>query len=344
MRKEMMTAAVFERIGVLSVKEVPVPKIRNNDDVLIKVEAISICGTDVRALSDPPEFLFNDGIIIGHEFTGIVEEIGADVTKVKIGDKVVVHPNIWCGKCDYCITGHTNLCENFLHIGDRIDGGMAEYACVPEKMVYKISKSVPSHIACLAEPLACVLNSTREVPAKTGDTVLVFGAGPIGLIFTMLYKSAGAKVIVSDVSEKRRAFALEIGADHVIDPQTQDLEVEVKKIAKLGVDIAADAVGFLLPQAIKAVRKGGNIVLFGLNDQVNVQLNQVPIVSREIKIHGTVLAKGTFPTAVKILEEKIIPIEKLVYKRLPIQQVKEGIEMMRRGEGAKVIIEMEKPR
>jgi len=340
MRKETMMAAVFEKVGVLTVKEIPVPKIKNKDDVLIKVEAISICGTDVRALSDPPEFVFKEGIVIGHEFTGFVEEIGEEVTAVKKGDKVVIHPNIWCGKCHYCITGHTNLCDNFKHIGDMIDGGMAEYACVPEKMLHKISPDVPSHIACLAEPLADVLNGVTKVPAKPGDTAVVFGAGPIGLIFTMLYKAAGAKVIVSDVSEKRRAFALEIGADYAIDPVAQDIEAAVMKITKIGADIAADAVGVLLPDAIRVVRKGGHIVLFGINQRVKVELNQFPILLKEIKIHGSFIAKGTFPRAVKILEEKIIPIEKIIYKRLPLVQVREGIEMMRRGEGAKVIIEI----
>jgi threonine dehydrogenase-like Zn-dependent dehydrogenase len=291
-------------------------------------------------LSDPPEFHFKEGIVIGHEFTGVVDAVGEEVTAVKVGDKVVVHPNIWCGKCYYCITGHTNLCENFKHIGDMIDGGMAEYACVPEKMIHKISPAVPSYIACLAEPLACVLNAVTKVPPKPGDTAVVFGAGPIGLIFTMLYKAGGAKVIVSDISEKRRAFALEIGADYAIDPSKQDLEAEVKKITKVGADIAADAVGFLLPDAIKVVRKAGDIVLFGINERIKVELNEVAILSKEIKIHGSYIAKGTFPRSVKILEEHTIPIEKLIYKRLPIQQVKEGIEMMRKGEGAKVIIEI----
>jgi len=340
MRKETMKAAVFEKIGVLNVREVPVPKITNRDDVLLKVEAISICGTDVRALSDPPEFLFKEGVIIGHEFCGIVEETGEDVTRVKAGDKVVIHPNIWCGKCPYCIMGLTNLCENFRHIGDSTDGGMAEYACVPEKMVYAIRKDVPSYIACLAEPLACVLNATQQVPAYPGDTAVVLGAGPIGLIFTMLYKAAGAKVIVSDISEKRRAFALELGADYTIDPATQDLEAEVKKITKIGADLVADAVGVLLPEAVKVIRKAGNIVLFGINERVRVELNEVSVLSKEIKIHGSYISRGKFPRAIRILEDGSILIEKLIYRRLPLEQVREGIEMMRRGEGAKVVIEL----
>jgi threonine dehydrogenase-like Zn-dependent dehydrogenase len=335
-----MLAAVFERKGVLNVKEIPVPKIKNPDDVLIKVNAISICGTDVRALTDPPAFLFTEGIVVGHELNGIVEEIGENVTNVKVGDSVVVHPNNWCEKCFYCRTGRINLCENFTHIGDKVDGGMAEYACVPEKLVYKIRKDIPPYIACLTEPLACVLNPVQSVRVCPGENVVVLGAGPIGIIFMLLYKSAGAKVFISDTSEKRREFALGLGADFVLDPGSQNLEKEIREKTKIGADIVVDAVGMLLDQAIKLVRKGGDVILFGINERAQVQLNEAPIVFNEINIHGKFITKGTFPAAINIIENKIIPIEKLVTHRLPIHEIKKGLELMKSGEGMKVVIEM----
>jgi len=342
--KEKMTAAVFERKGVLNIKEIPAPTVKNPDDVLIRVKAVSICGTDVRALTDPPAFLFTEGIVIGHELNGIVEAIGADVTNVRVGDSVVVHPNNWCGKCYYCRTGHINLCENFTHIGDKVDGAMAEYACVPEKLVYQIRSDIPPHIACLTEPLACVLNPVREIRANPGDSVVILGAGPIGLIFMMLYKAAGAKVIMVDTLENRREFALELGADAVLDPVTQNAEKEVRRETGIGADIVVDAVGLLLDQAIKLVRKGGSIILFGINEAAKVQLNQAPIVFNEINIFGKFITKGTFPDAIKIIENKVIPIERLVTHRLPIREVKKGLELMKSGEGCKVIIEMENER
>ncbi len=340
LKEEKMIAAVFERKGELVVKEIPVPRIKTPEDVLIKVKAVSICGTDVRALTDPPAFLFTEGIVVGHEFNGIVEEIGENVTNVKVGDSVVVHPNNWCGKCYYCRTGKTNLCENFTHIGDKVDGAMAEYACVPEKLVYKIKGDIPPHIACLTEPLACVLNPTQEIRVHPNESVVILGAGPIGLIFMMLYKAAGAKVIMSDLSENRRAFALELGADLVFDPKDEDMEQKIRKETVVGADIVVDAVGLLMDQAIKLVRKGGNVILFGINETAKVQLNQAPIVFNEISIHGKFITKGTFPNAIKIIENKVIPIEKLVTHRLPIQEVKRGLELMKSGEGCKVIIEM----
>lgn len=338
--KDKMIAAVFETKGVLNIKEISVPKINSPDEVLIKVKAVSICGTDVRALTDPPAFLFTEGIVIGHEFNGIVEEVGANVTNVKVGDSVVVHPNNWCGKCHYCRTGHINLCENFTHIGDKVDGAMAEYACVPEKLVYQIRSDIPPYIACLTEPLACVLNPVQQICAHPGDSVVIQGAGPIGLIFMMLYKAAGAKVIMVDPLENRRAFALELGADFAFDPKTQDIEREIRKETVIGADIVVDAVGLLMDQGIKLARKGGTVILFGINEAAKVQLNQAPIVFNELNIHGKFITKGTFPSAVKMIENKIIPVERLVTHRLPIQEVKKGLELMKSGEGCKVIIEM----
>ncbi|HYE67578.1 MAG TPA: zinc-binding dehydrogenase, partial [Anaerovoracaceae bacterium] len=224
---------------------------------------------------------------------------------------------------------------------DKVDGAMAEYACVPEKLVYKIRNDIPPYIACLTEPLACVLNPVQEICAHPGDSVVIQGAGPIGLLFMMLYKAAGAKVTMVDPLENRRAFALELGADVALDPKTQDIEKEIRKETEIGADIVVDAVGLLLDQAIKLARKGGNVILFGINEAAKVQLNQAPIVFNELNIHGKFITKGTFPSAVKMIENKIIPVEKLVTHRLPIQEVKKGLELMKSGEGCKVIIEME---
>jgi 2-desacetyl-2-hydroxyethyl bacteriochlorophyllide A dehydrogenase len=337
--KEKMVAAVFEKKGVLEIKEIPIPKIKNQDEILIKVKAVSICGTDVKALTDPPAYLFKEGVVVGHELNGIVEETGNEVTNIKVGDSVVVHPNNWCGKCYYCRTGHINLCENFKHIGDTADGAMAEYICVPEKLVYKIKKEIPPHIACLAEPLACVLNPIRDFRVQPGENVVILGAGPIGLIFMMLYIAEGANVIISDPAENRRTLALTLGAGLALDPDKQNVTDEVKKITKIGADIVIDAVGTLLDQAIDLSKKGGNVILFGINDVKKVTFNQAPIVFKEVNIHGKYITKGTFPDAIKIIENKLIPIEKLITHKLPLKEIKKGLELMKTGEGCKVVIE-----
>lgn len=340
MGSDTMKAAVFEGAGILSIKEVPIPKVERDYEVLIRIETVSICGTDVRGLANPPQVFFKEGVIIGHECAGIVEQIGKDVTGVGLGDKVVVHPNQWCGKCHYCRLGEINRCDNFQHVGDSRDGAMAEYLCVPEKLVYLVRKDLPSNIACLAEPLACVLNATTSVRTHPGESVLILGGGPIGLIFLMLYKRAGAKVYVSDVTASRREFALTLGADGVIDPMNEDINKIITEKTSIGADIVVDAVGVLLPQAATLVKKGGNIVLFGLNANAREPLNQMPVVINEVTIHGKFIAKGTFPMAISIIEEGIIPIEQIVTHEIAIEDTMEGVSMMSRGEAVKVVVKI----
>ncbi|MCD8349850.1 MAG: alcohol dehydrogenase catalytic domain-containing protein [Planctomycetaceae bacterium] len=334
-----MLAAVYEGNGVLNVKDVPLPALTSPTDVLINVKAISICGTDVRALTSPPAYEFAEGIVVGHECVGVVTDVGNDVSGVQVGDHVVVHPNNGCGKCMYCRTGKINLCEHFKHVGDTVDGVMAEYAVIPEKLLYKISPDVPAHIACLAEPLACVLNGTETIRTHPGETVVVHGAGPIGLLFLMLYKAAGATVVISDPAEGRGKLALDMGADYWVNPIKEDLAARVHEIAPTGADIVTDAVGVLLAQSIPLVKKGGNIVIFGLNAAAEATIKPIQIVMNELHIHGCYIAKGTFPMAVKILERGLLPMEKLVTHRLPIQEGKKGLELMKSGEGSKVVIE-----
>lgn len=342
MCEKNMTAAVYEGKGVLSIKKIPVPQVTNPDDVKVRVHAVSICGTDVRALTKPQVYEFQQGIVVGHECTGEVVEVGSAVTNVAVGDQIVVHPNNGCGKCYYCRTGKINLCENFKHIGDTVDGVMADYAVIPEKLAYKISPSVPRHIACLAEPLACVLNGTTTVRAVPGETIVIQGAGPIGLLFAMLYKAAGAAVIISDVAEGRGQLALELGADRYVNPTKENLEEIVKQETGIGAAIVVDAVGSLLGSCIPLVRKGGTILVFGLNTVAAATVRPAEIVMNEIEIRGTYIAKGTFPLAVKILEKNLLPIEKIVTHRLPITEFEKGLELMKSGVGSKVVIEIEK--
>lgn len=339
-----MKAAVFMGPGVLEVKDVPKPEVRNADDVLIEIHAIGVCGTDIRALAVPPLYEFKKGLILGHEGTGKVVAVGSDVTNVAVGDYVVIHPNIWCGKCHYCRTGHINLCENFKHIGDSIDGVMAEYACIPERMVYRISKEVPAELAALAEPLACVLNGTNKVRSHPGETVLVIGAGPIGMLYMLLYKAMGASVCMSDTNEDRLAFAKDLGADYLVNPLKEDVPAFLReKTGGLGADIVVDAVGSLLDTAILAARKGASIVLFGINTVALPKVHQVEIVFKELNIVGAYITKGTFPQAVDIIENHRLPLEKLVTLKVPLEQTKFGIDEMAAARSVKTVIEVRHP-
>src|SRR6266540_377546 len=180
---ETMQAIVFHGPGHWALEEFPCPRIQGADDVLLRVDRVSICGTDIHILSDPPGHPATPGSILGHEYVATVKDVGESVINVKPGDRVVIDPNITCGLCEYCRLGLTNVCENMTSLGIFRHGGLAEFNTAPAKALHKISQDVPTERACLAEPLACVLhafekrgcrksfrNRTDRVPAANGRT------------------------------------------------------------------------------------------------------------------------------------------------------------------------------
>lgn len=217
--KEKMRAAVFEDIGVLKIKEVNTPKILKPDDMIVEIEMCSICGTDVHIMSVPPGYIAEKETILGHELVGSVIAVGEGVRRLKVGDRIVSNPNEYCGVCYFCQHNLPNLCENVIPMGIGADGGFAEYVRVSEKMAHKISDTLPSEIAAFAEPLACMVNGLNKIPVRPADSVLVMGAGAIGLMFVQVLKATGAyPIIVSEPVALRREYALkcgEIGRAHV---------------------------------------------------------------------------------------------------------------------------------
>lgn len=336
---DQMVAAVFEGEGRLSLKEVDVPRVRAPDDVLLAVRAVGICGTDVHILSVPPGHPASPGVILGHEYTAEVLRVGERVSHVAPADRVVVDPSVWCGSCAYCQRGLTNLCDRMDGIGIFRDGGFAAYSVVPARVVYKISSKVAPEIAALAEPLADVINGVRKLTPTPGESALVLGAGPIGLLYTLLLRAAGVRpLIVTEVSEYRAARARVCGADLVINPRTEDLAAAVRRATGLGADMVVDAVGSLLEEGVRSVRKGGRILLFGMNEHARPVLKQYDITKYEYQILGSYIARGTFPQAVALLESGTIDFGLLITHRLPLREIHQGIELLRRGQALKIAV------
>lgn len=337
--KDKMMAAVFEREGQLTVKEVDVPRLLKPDDVIIEIELCSICGTDVHIMAVPPAYTATPNTILGHELVGRVVETGSKVKMVKVGDRVVVNPNDYCGVCSYCMKNLPNQCENIIAMGIDADGGFAEYVRTSEKVVHRISDSLPAEIAAFAEPLACVVNGTQKIRVQPGESALVIGAGPIGLLFVQMLKSAGASpVIVSEPSPLRQEYAKKCGADYVVNPMETDLEAYVKELTDLGVDVAVDVVGSQVWEGIKAVRKGGKVLVFGMNTKAEPKIVQSQVTKKEVQVIGTWLANATFPTAVKILESRVLDLKPLITHSLPLEKVQEGIQLLAKGEGIEILI------
>jgi len=334
----MMLAAVFRGEGNLALDEVPVPAISRPDDVLLEVEAASICGTDVHIVAVPPGYIATPNTVLGHEYVGRVVEIGSAVTHLKPGDRVVVNPNVFCGHCVYCQNHMPNVCENIIAIGIHSDGAFAKYSKVPAQQLHKISPRVPPELAVFAEPLACVINGTQAARIQPGETAVVLGAGPIGLLFTQMFKAAGAKVIVSEPTELRRKYAELSGADVVVDPNTEDLKEVVRLQTGIGADVVVDVAGRLFADAIDLARKGGTVLVFGVNAGAKQEIQQCNITFKSLRIYGTWLANATFPQAVKVLESGVLDLGKLVTHKMPLTDIHKGIELLKSARAVKVVV------
>lgn len=339
MRMKKMKAAVYEKVGSFLIKEVPVPEIQREDQVLLRVDAVSICGTDVHITADPPGYDATPGTILGHELVATVEKIGAGITHLVPGDRVVVNPNNYCGVCAFCRKNLPNLCEHIEPLGIDFDGAFAQYCVVAGKVAYKIATDVSDEAAACAEPLACAINGIKKVNVLPGESAVVIGGGPIGLMIAMLLQKSGAgQCFLLETAPYRADFAVQLGGMTVINPIRQDAAALVTEATGIGADYVFDVTGSQVNTAIRLVRKGGKVVLFGVNSKSVSDVAQKEITTKEIAVLGTWLANATFPEAVKVLEQKSIDVQALVTDVLPLDEVHLGLEKLAKGQAVKVII------
>ena len=337
---ETMKAAVFESVGQYGVIDVPIPQITAIDQVKIEVEATSICGTDVHIVADPPGYIATPNTILGHEFCGHIVEVGSAVKHLKVGDRVVVNPNNYCGVCVYCRKNLPNLCEHIEALGIDYDGAFAKYCVVNGKVAYKISENVPAEIAACVEPLACAVNGLNKINLKPGDNAVVIGAGPIGMMIAMLLKANGAsRVYLLETSEWRSDFAKEKSiADVVINPIKENAKDIIYGETEIGADFVFDVTGSQVVSGMDLVRKGGTLVLFGVNARARSEVIQANITQKEIRVQGTWLANATFPEAIKIVEENSIDMKRLITDVITLDEIKSGVEKLAKGQAVKVVV------
>lgn len=333
-----MQAAVFEGEGRLVIAERPKPS-PGPGEALIEVEACGICGSDVHVLAVPPGHPATPGVILGHEFVGRVVGVGEGGTadSVAVGQRVVVDPDPKCGSCEACRAGRPADCSRIVALGVYRDGALARFVTAPGVSLHPISDAVPTEIAALAEPLACVVNSVGRAGARPGDSAVVFGGGTIGCLFAaMLHLSGCQPVIVIEPSAPRRTVALQVGADLALTPA--ELDARRAELLPAGADVVVDAVGSLLGPALETVTTGGRIVLFGMDDQACTPVRQVEITRRSLTVVGTYITAFTFPRAVRLLETGALHLAPLVSAVLPLERTAEGIERIRSGEATKIVI------
>ncbi|NMB28076.1 MAG: alcohol dehydrogenase catalytic domain-containing protein [Tissierellia bacterium] len=342
-----MKALVFEGVNDIKLKEVPMPVLEEGE-LLLKVKASLICGTDVRIYRGRKTKGVRTPSILGHEFAGVIEEVCGDVGEFKKGDLVSIAPIVPCLKCYYCKHDQENICLNRTAHGYEYDGGFAEYVKIPAAVlksgnVYKVPEGVSIEDIPLAEPLACCINGQRQSPIKLGDAVVIFGAGPIGLMHLLLAKSSGGMVIVSEPNEKRRETALKLGADIVVDPTSEDLEtVVLNSTDGIGADVVIMAIGIpaLVNDTLKIARKGGTINLFAgfsVGDMPPVDVNLIHY--KELNITGTsASARRDHEKAIRLIKNGTIDASKIITHKFPLDQADEAFRVAESGEGIKVEI------
>lgn len=345
-----MKAAIYQGVGEIQITDVPEPSISPDYPVKLRVDACAICGTDVRTYRHgkhnviPPQ-------ILGHEVSGTVVEKLDSVRNLEVGDRVAMSAVVSCGECYYCSRGLQNRCLEWTAIGYEHPGAFAEFMTVPARLlefegVNKVSKETPATEACLCEPLACCINGQELSRVSLGDSVLIIGGGPIGILHVGLAKVMGStKIMVSERSPFRREMAGKFGADVVIDPNREDLKDRVMEETEgRGADviIVAAPSGKAQEEALNIAAKRGRINFFGglPKDNPNITIDANVVHYRELFLHGS--ADSTprqNQIALQLISSGRIPAGQLVTHTLPLDQLVEGIGIVERREGMKVVIQ-----
>jgi len=337
----MMHVPIFVGEGKLRYEDRPTPRIVRDDDVLLRIHASGICGTDLNILAVPPAHKAKPGIVIGHEGIGEVAAVGQSVTSFKPGDRVVIAPRLTCGRCEYCRRGLDNQCTDYQTIGTTLDGTFAPYALVPERALYKINDRVALEDAALFEPLSCVVGALARAPIHPGDNVCIIGAGPMGALFAMVARAHGAgHVLMSDVVPYRLRFVEEVLGATAINPAETDLKGAVTALTRIGCDLVIDAVGNQINSAIALARRGGNVLLFGLRPHDSPPVNQYIITRYDLTVIGAFVGLNPFVQTIALLESGLIAPSRLITHRLPLSELARGVELMRSGQAMKVLITM----
>jgi len=328
-------------IGNVELMEVPEP-IPKSKEVKIEVKAAAICGTDIHIYYD--EYPNCPPVILGHEMAGIVVEIGKDVKKINVGDRVTSETfKYTCGTCYFCQKGQISLCPDRLSMGVHVDGAFTKYLIQREESIHILPDNIEFDAATLCEPLATAIHSIYErVGILPGDTVLISGPGPIGLLCLQAVKNLNARVVLCGVTkdENRLALGKELGADFILNVEKDSLDLIKDLTVSLGVDAAIECAGVKasLDQCINLVRKGGQVVevgLFGKNVEVNV--DQTIIKELNIKPSFT-YCHETWERAIKLIREEKIKTAPLVSGKFLLKDWEKAFEAVKENKGFKYLL------
>ncbi len=338
-----MKAAVFQGPSDIAVRDVPVPRITENE-VLVDVRACGICGTDLRI--EEGQFDARYPVIAGHEFCGEVVEAGAEVTHLQVGDMVAVNPNTPCRRCPYCYRGLFHLCDSMTACGVTYDGGFAQLCKVSSELALPVpdGDQASAEKWAMMEPVSCCLHGIDVAGVRPGDSVVILGGGSIGLLLCQIARHAGATtLIVSEPTEAKRELALACGADEVLDPVAlgDGFARAVRDLTGGGADVVIEAAGLAVTAqaALPLVRKGGTLLYFGVCPrELEVPIRPFDIYHYEITIKGTFTNPLTDSRALELLASGRVQVESLITHRFGLDEIQAGLDAGRSGQTVKAIV------
>jgi L-iditol 2-dehydrogenase len=319
-----MKALVLTEYNHLQIEDVPQPACKP-DEVLLRVRACGICGSDIHGMDgstgrrQPP-------VIMGHEAAGEIAEVGAAVTGYETGDRVTFDSTVYCGTCRYCVAGDMNLCDNRRVLGVscdefRRDGAFAEYVTVPARILYRLPDGVSYERAALVEPTSIAFHAVHRMKIHLGDTAVVVGSGMVGLLVVQALRTAGCgRLIAVDIDPRRLELAWELGADEGLNAKQVDVAAEVLRITGgRGADVAAEVVGnaATVQTAIGCLRKGGQLALVG-NLSPTVELPLQAVVTRELSLLGSCASRGDYPACLEMIARGAIQVDPLISSTAPL--------------------------
>jgi L-iditol 2-dehydrogenase len=331
----MDNKAVFmQGTNNMIIKEVPMPELKEKD-VLIKVDVVGICGSDVHYYQHGKigNFVVEGDFILGHECAGEVVKVGKDVKGLSIGDRVSLEPGKTCGKCEFCKSGKYNLCPDVAFFATPpYHGVLTNYVSHPEDMCFKLPENVSNLEGALVEPLAVGLHASDQGGVKLGDTVVIFGTGCIGLMTILACKAKGAsKIIVVDILDNRLQTAKKIGATHIINAKDCNAIDKIEEITEgKGADVVIDTAGAeaTVKNTVDVVKSSGTIVLVGMTPKDEVEFNFMKLMSKEAEVKTVFRYRNLYPIAINGIASGAINIKDIVSHEFDFEQTKEAFDFV----------------
>lgn len=330
----MQKGAYMQGTDKMILKEIPVPETKEKE-VLVQIEYVGICGSDVHyfhtGCCGSYKVDLSQDFMLGHECAGTVVKVGEGVKDLKVGDRVALEPGITCGKCEFCKSGHYNLCPDVVFLATPpVQGCYEQFIAFPEDMCFKLPDNVSTLEGCLIEPLSVGFHAANQGEVGVGDTVMILGSGCIGLVTMLACKAHGAgQIIVADLVDARLEKAKELGATAVINSKNTDVFKEVERLTNgRGADVVFETAGspVTIAQTPFLVRRGGTITLVGLASQEEITYNFAQIMDKEATIKSVFRYRNIYPKAIAAVSSGAIDVKKIVTHEFDLDHIQEAFD------------------